>query len=134
MKISVGDKVWFIFSNLAVLGEVVGINDYFRKQDPGGFLFYDLDEPIGHDLGESDLYDSLESLLKENSVEVLEYNEKDLILLHETRIESIRFIVKTHGLGVEETQKRVSELMSNCKEKVYCKDWFVLFSHDDELG
>jgi hypothetical protein len=68
MKISVGDKVWFIWCNLAVLAELGA------------------------------------------------------------------FIVKTHGLGVEETQKRVSELMSNCKEKLYCKDWFVLFSHDDELG
>jgi hypothetical protein len=132
MKISVGDKVWFIWCNLAVLGEVVGINDYFRKQDPSGVLFYDLDEPIGHDLSDIDLYDSLESLLKENSVEVLEYNEKDSTSLYETRISNINFIVKTHGLSPEQTQKSELDLLSNCKEKIYFKDWFILMenSHD----
>jgi hypothetical protein len=57
----VGDEVWLVQYPLLIKCEVTRIDDQFvKKYETGGILFYDVDEPIGHSVGADELFDSFE--------------------------------------------------------------------------
>lgn len=57
---SVDDVVYYIHFPLLIKCKITKVDDYFRKQHPGGNLFYDIDEPVGHSLPDDELTTSFE--------------------------------------------------------------------------
>jgi hypothetical protein len=53
----VGDKMWYVDTvyNIAILVTIEEVDDYFRKQNPNSYLFYWVDEPVGHALDRDEL-------------------------------------------------------------------------------
>jgi hypothetical protein len=64
-EFDVGEEVWIIYPRLAVKCKITELDDYFRKTEPTAYLFYDLDEPIGHSLSEDELYETKEEALND---------------------------------------------------------------------
>lgn len=65
---SQGDVVWYITqfngNHLAIKCKIICVDDYFRKQDPNAYLFYDLDIAVGHFVAAYDLYDTEEEAIE----------------------------------------------------------------------
>jgi hypothetical protein len=99
----INDKVWFVPDGYLIAIEciIVEIDDYFRKKEPQAYLFYQLDEPVGHDVCETELYRTKELALEELKFRYNEaLNESDplvhlTITLEEYRKRRINFIVNT---------------------------------------
>ena len=58
------DSVWIILGRLAIKCKIIKIDDWARKDSPTAYLFYDVDEPVGHSLAEYDLCYSKEEAIK----------------------------------------------------------------------
>lgn len=95
----VGDKLWYVIdsSRLAILCTIREINDFFRKRHPGSYLFYDLDEPIGHDVAGHDMFDGTkEELLEELAAET--WDEYTPETLEKYRERQKKFIASTWSI------------------------------------
>lgn len=123
-ELKVGDKVWTVQEGykLAILCTIIEIDDYFRKQEPQAYLFYTLDEPIGHDLAEWELISD-----KEKAKEYLEEIHKDydddfkVYTLDEYRNRRIDFIVKTwRSAGCND------EFVNDYIPKEHLEKWFTI--------
>jgi len=101
----VGEEVWIVRYPLAIKCKITEVNDYFRKQHPAAYLFYDVDEPIGHSLAASELYDDEESakkaLLEDHNGEyAADVDGTAIAITLESRRDStIAFIKSTWGPG-----------------------------------
>lgn len=121
-----GDKVWFVPAGaaFAVSCTIEYVEDCFRKKSPEAFLFYDLDEPIGHDVDESEITrsrkEALEALREQVEDEV--YGKNLATDLNEWRDRCIRFIVKTHGKNWD-TMTDEERKTFKYKKKTKGKDW-----------
>ncbi len=93
----VGDVVWYVLGNgLAIKCTIREVDRSFRNKSPTAYLFYSLDEPVGHDLAFYDLLDT-----KEEAVESLREDKADRRTPYYTDINAWRaankaFIIKTH--------------------------------------
>lgn len=93
----VGDEVWYVIGNgLAIKCKITEIDYSFRNKSPSGYLFYSVDEPLGHDLCYYDFFDT-----KEEAVEALREDKADRRTPYYTDINAWRatnkaFIIKTH--------------------------------------
>lgn len=95
-EFSIEDRVWFIPNGavFAVLATIIGVK---RAINPGSFYFYELDEPVGHDVAEDELClekyrDCVEGQLE---AETKEYPDgpKDIVSWRKRRVD---FIYSTH--------------------------------------
>jgi len=143
----VGDKVWFVPDGYLIAIEcvIIEIDDYFRKKEPQAYLFYDLDEPVGHNVSVTELHKTKELALEELTQrykELLEDCVEDLIenanelskqifpskavtTLERYRKGRINFIVSTWEDCQDHEQsfiKRSWYLKLSVKE--YGKEWF----------
>ena len=69
IELAKGDKVWWIPGHhgtylIAILCTVTKVDRTFRKRSPQGYLFYDLDEPVGHSVRVSDVFFTREEVTK----------------------------------------------------------------------
>jgi hypothetical protein len=101
MDYKVNDKVWFIPVGcfIAIKCTIAEIDDEFRKKEPQAYLFYWLDEPVGHGVSNYELYKTkklaLEEL-KQGYKEALDEGRDNLLVtLEEYRKHRINFIVNT---------------------------------------
>jgi hypothetical protein len=129
----INDKVWFVPDGylIAIECRIIEIDDYFRKKEPQAYIFYGLDEPVGHHVCETDLYEFKElalEKLKHRYKEAL--NESDPLLhltvtLKEYRKSRIKFIVSTWE-GCSEKEKTCSEIAWQLElfNKMQGKEWF----------
>jgi hypothetical protein len=132
---NIGDEVWYIFSDgLFVKCKITEIDNEFRKSSPGSYLFYDIDEPIGHFVGSEEIFPSLKSALWF----FLEYLQNDFrtvlrdrfsdvspenLTLDKKRKLQIDFIRKTQG----EFAKPLKEWNTWYPKKKKGKDWFSIW-------
>lgn len=116
---SVGDKVWYIPRGYGIIIQctITEIDDYFRQKDAASYLFYELDEPVGHSVDNSEIFDSLKEA-REN----VEFNPN--MNIYKYRASRIRFIVSTWDLSPEQTGVEKERLWSLYPEKEYNKEWF----------
>jgi len=93
-QFDIGETVWVILGELIVKCVVTHIDDSFRKESPNAYLFYSIDEPVGHDLPEDELF-----LTKQEASSILlSTNRKHKNrTLEEVRDEIIWFIAGTHA-------------------------------------
>ena len=103
-----GDVVWYVASYnppLAIKCKIDQVEDQFRKKHPDAYLFYWLDEPVGHAVSSDELYDTREQAESEFNSRVaelkqaceeegLEYDHEPLTL-EKYRQLTIEFIKKT---------------------------------------
>lgn len=96
---NVGDKVWINYMGLIVQCTITFVEDCFRKKHPEAYLFYGVDEPIGHDLGADELFDSPEAVIKAKGC----ISDGPFIkpTLDSHREASMRFILSTHQEGID---------------------------------
>jgi len=109
-----GEEVWIVYARtLIVRCTICEVNKWARNSHASAFLFYDVDEPIGHDLPEDELYTSKEEALWELALQVddelnylKENKDQDAIneytgrfseTLDDLRTGFIHSIAKTHG-------------------------------------
>ncbi len=141
-----GEEVWIIFGTVVVRCKITEVDDYFRKQHPNAYIFYDLNEPIGHSLSEDELFETKEEALEvlREMLESWKKNEHDVDeetcrfvenrfytdTLENLRRKNTEFIGATHeGNKPTETntpfvQKFADDLLKNYPEKIEGKDWF----------
>jgi hypothetical protein len=120
----VGDEVWISPSlGLFIKCKIVEIDDEARQRNTGAYLFYDVDEPIGHDLGSDDLYPSLDAAVSSNLDSLNTYLGINLkfpgTTLEEWRAGKIAFIRGTHGEDVAPLE----EWATYYSNKVRGVDW-----------
>lgn len=60
MEYKKGDTVWTLLGWLLVKCKIIDVNTTYRDTEPGGVLFYTIDEPIGHDTTDFDITKSKE--------------------------------------------------------------------------
>ncbi len=147
-EFNVGEEVWIIYGTVVVRCKITEIDDYFRKQHPDAYLFYDVDEPIGHSLSEDELsetkeeaiealYERLEEWKNEVNHPSFDKETRDKIInrfyndtLDDIRRKTAEFIGATHeGNKPSETktpfvQKFADDLLKNYPKKIEGKDWF----------
>ncbi len=143
-----GEEVWIIYGTVVVKCKITKVDDYFRKQHPDAYLFYDVDEPIGHSLSEDELsetkeeaiealYERLEEWKNEANHPSFDKETRDKIInrfyndtLDDIRRKTAEFIGTTHeGNKPSETktpfvQKFADDLLKNYPKKIEGKDWF----------
>lgn len=120
-EFSVGDEVWYIPDGRAILirCKITEVDDQWRKKHPKGFLFYSIDEPVGHGLDEREL-----AISKEEGEDWLRECECSYCpTLIEYREKSLKFIMKTWGKDHPHT---LEEMMAKYPNKEKGKDWFHL--------
>jgi len=125
--LEVGEQVWIVYGRLVVKCTILVVDDYFRTTgDPGcehAYLFYDVDEPIGHSLTESELFvdilQAAESLKRRFDGEL---DDPELTDLDKMREMYLRFISGTHGEHAEESYKAMKADLGGKKRG---EDWFT---------
>ena len=104
---AVGDKVWLVEGDLLIHCSVIEVDDSFRKKDAAAYLFYWLDEPIGHAIGADEMYDTFDQA-KEVFEECVKntkafYEEEGVeykgTSLEQSRNRTARFILATYLEG-----------------------------------
>lgn len=137
-----GDTIWFVAGLTLVIRCVIReVDDWARKKHPDGYLFYDIDEPVGHDLDLEEMYDTKEEAIQvmlDSYKEILEETLKDgefieefhrdfptNLTLEEWRDRKAKFISKSweHD-SWEERNSHIKEILDNCPTKVRGVDWF----------
>lgn len=115
----VGDTVWYIPEGYGILikCKIVEVDDHFRKQEPQAYLFYDIDEPVGHFLNDYELYQTKEDAL-------VDFIPDPSMSLAKYRICRIHFIISTWELDKEKSRLAKRELYHSYHNKVYNEDWF----------
>ena len=136
-----GDKVWFIpgYSGnhlLVVECEIIEIDDDFYKKDPNAYIFYWLDEPIGHSVDEEELFSSLEDA--KNYLLEIEHELTDPLLnanLNDYRKDRIHFVVSTwEDLSLEEQAEEREYWLNRLTYKQHLTQWFNLKDlHEERL-
>lgn len=116
-----GEIIWFVPQNcrLVIRCTIEEVDDEFRKKHPDSYLFYWVDEPVGHALSEDEI-----CLTKEEAEEVAGngiYSE-DLLFW---RRKQLKFIISTWKDAPEE-EKDVEKVLLNYPEKQEGIDWFLV--------
>jgi len=152
----IGDKVYVQVSMaLLVRCNIIDIDDFARKRHPDGYLFYDVDEPIGHSIAADEIYDDLQDGLTgmlimfadrvryfKNKLfcdsafnNLMRLKECDLSRLENWRKKQIDFIAESNGCG--EPRKETIEFFDNIlKEKKRGEDWwdmYYIIDHIDDV-
>ncbi len=125
-----GDVVWYPVYPFLIKC-VVSVNDYFRKQNEGSYLFYGVNEPVGHSLSGDELFDSfndgkeeLLSMHKYNGLHLPNY-AKTLIEHRERTISGIKSTWGAAGIEAAERAKMDAEFGLHCyPDKIQGVDWF----------
>lgn len=153
-ELRLGQEVWHIpgfrwNSLIAVRCEIVRVDDKFRRQHPSGFLFYDIDEPVGHSFGADELYinkeealevldqiflDEIDCVRESNKDKTLDNNYFVDIIIQEYKVfvpdlirrrkEICDFIAKTHMVEGVPCDCGCQNLINTYKPKVLGVDWF----------
>lgn len=139
MDFKIGDKIWFIpgyrgHHLIAIHCTITEIDDEFRKLDPKAYLFYWIDEPVGHALGNDEMYltrkeaisrlrKRADDLIADGDIEELELNAN----LDTYRVTSIDSIIGTWKLSNTDAAKKHAEIASSLKEKEQPTEWFNLY-------
>lgn len=104
MEYKKGDKVWFIpnSAEIAILCTIDEVDDEFRKIHPDSYLFYWIDEPVGHALAEDEMIaanevsiEEVKEILEDCKEQDKEQNSKKYNTLEEYRERTISFIKGT---------------------------------------
>lgn len=126
----VGDEVWYVlYQGIAIKCKITEVDRTFRNKSPSGYLFYSLDEPVGHDLAFYDLIDTKEDaiqLLREYKADGLQVSPLDL---KAWRAQNKAFIVKTHVSSCTPEELKAVEndpIWNSYPEKVRGVDYFML--------
>ena len=143
----VGDDVWIVLYPLLIKCKITAVDNYFRKQSPSAYLFYDVDEPIGHSFAYYDFFDSFNDAKDELYWQHENYCEHrsdskeihlwktDKTLARKTlkinRENTIRFIKSTWGPGGV-SDKDYAKMDAEFHIGIYPKkkrgtDWFNVF-------
>src|SRR3990172_13334737 len=92
----VGDKIWWHHGDLFIRCTVTRVDDQYRKKDPeNGILFYEIDEPVGHSLGDGELSETLEGAFGSPEDWESEDVEGYEPTLDSVRRNTVRFILST---------------------------------------
>jgi hypothetical protein len=125
MDYKVGDEVWYAPPGYALIikCKIIEVDDQFRKKSPQAYLFYDLDEPVGHYVADDEFYTSFEEVVADFQDEYS--NDCPMMTLDEFRKSKIHFIVGTwHDRTAAEKEEDEKELYKNYPAKVLGVDWF----------
>lgn len=131
------DTVWFIHHGhlLVIECKVTDVDDFFRKKDPRAYLFYWLDEPVGHAAAADELFDSKEEALKQLKINYEELLKEfpdsvKLTSLSDYREKQIKFIIGTHYSKEQKQEfkdrikKEEEEWHNSLSDKNYGEKWF----------
>ena len=131
-ELKIGDAVWYIPDGylLAVKCKIIEIDDEF---DPvGGIIFYDIDEPVGHDLYEDELFLTKKAaeaaLLVKYENRHYKYKDSPAVELDLYRKRKIKFIVSTWELLPQEKKREIDNWYNSLPPKIYNESWFNLAS------
>lgn len=124
-----GEKVWIVPGYrylIAIQCTIEEVDDRFRKEDSDAYLFYDVDEPIGHNIAEDEIFltreDAEEELFARYEEELECDRVKADITLKEFREGKIKFIVETwEGWRPEDYNEETHWRYPDKKEK---EEWF----------
>ncbi len=143
-ELKAGEEYWYIPSHglLIVKVKITEVEDWARKQHPAGYLFYEIDEPVGHSVDESQLYSTKKEAVKELIRRLQENTQPSLSELcggkqrehnpelfaadlMDIRRRTMTFILSTWKDAPEE-EKDIEKRLKNYPEKVHGQDWFNL--------
>jgi hypothetical protein len=111
MDYKVGDKVWYIpgfrlDGLLAIQCTITEVDDTFRQREAQAYLFYWIDEPVGHSLDEDNFFQTKEDAAREllsRREQLLKYYERENVVenaqLEKYRAKMIQFIMSTWPPG-----------------------------------
>ena len=125
MDYKIDDKVWFIPDDylLVIECKVIEVDDQFRKQEPQAYIWYSLDEPVGHDVGIDQLFKT-----KEEALGILKYRKAilkfKLDTLDKYRKDRIEFIINTWTDDILEKEFKKKIWYKTLPNKEYNKQWF----------
>ena len=141
---NVNDKVWFAFGHFLVRCSIVSINDFVlvgaEKEygnSAGAYYFYDVDEPVGHQTAEYEIYKSLEEAIAELKKENTEIKIDDVMDVADT----LEIYREQSIIGISEFNKDLKARLEKTPAKEYIKkfpnkefgkDWFYLYEDDKE--
>jgi len=118
-----GEQVWIVYGHLIVKCTVVKIDDYFRKQNKDAYLFYDVDEPIGHSLAEYEMFTDPINAAKQLHRDFPEFlKDPDAEDLDTVREDYMKFISGTHG---DDAQESYNAMKADLTDKKHLEDWFT---------
>ena len=133
-----GDIVWWNGGGLLIRCRIDHVEDEFRKKHPTSYLFYDLDEPVGHSVGGDDITTSFEEACEMFLAKYEErYDDEDIedgvpeCDLYEMRHTLLHFILSTHLPGSDWgkkyliTEEMIQERLKEYPVKERGKDWFT---------
>lgn len=128
-----GDRVWIILWPLLVRVTVEWVDYIWEKRNPAGVLEYSVDELIGHDIQDFEMFDTFEDAMKEyRNWQEQGRQEPDAWSLGEERLDSAKFILSTHLRGEDYgdrnliSQDDARKLIDRCcgQDKIRGRDWF----------
>ena len=123
-EIQCNGNYWILWGGLVVKVRITEIDNWARIDNSNGYLHYEVDEPIGHQLNCLEIYRTKEDAARSYSDHNGTYD------LPKRRESAIKFIVSTHKHQEEKKiidhKKYLSSLYPN---KVHKVDWF----HIEEL-
>lgn len=135
----INDVVWYkpISYLLIVKTKIVEIDDFFRKKHPQAYLFYWIDEPVGHGLTDElseTKEEAIQALKKHYNILLEDNNEYRSLGEEEIEIDSnpqlnifrknnISFIVSTWET-CDTKQEEKDRWYKELENKIYGVDWF----------
>lgn len=126
-----GDTVWYLAGFVAVRCTILEVEDCFRRKHPDAYLFYWLDEPVGHAVGADDLYDTreaAEAALREAIAES-PHEASEPETLGDCRRDRNEFVKSTHlDAATTDDQRRAVEedwAARRYPDKQRGTDWFT---------
>lgn len=118
----VNDKVWYIARGYLLIIEckIVEVDMQWRNKHPEGIIFYWLDEPIGHEVDDEEIYDTLEEA-KFNLKELYEFHLENLDELPnvDEQLDSYR---KRKINWIADTWEHLSEAQKEEEKEKWYKD------------
>lgn len=109
--IKVGNKRWYVYgydTPLLIHVTIVDIDEF-------GIW---IDEPLGHEVYEDELYDNLDDAMQE--MKARKSGTNDPFTLEEFRVNSAEFILSTR----KDDNRTVEEFLNDYPEKIKNVDWF----------
>ena len=130
--LNLNDEVWFIPRGAALIVKckIDEIDDHARKRDPQAYLFYWLDEPVGHGLDRDDVFVGTKkeaiACLQEYIQDIKDDPDED-ITRYQTDLETWRrtaseFIISTHGK--QGKKEKYGKYPFKYTPKTYGTEWF----------